>query len=145
MKKVLFTALAVIGLSGCAMKGSRIPAANIMFAKADYTVMGETTEEACGTYIIGIDFAHLFKNEGNAPPMSIMGLIMNGVPAGGKEESRALYHAMAKIPEATHLLDIRTEAEFNGVGLLAFPLFGQRCARVHARGVKIGSRPNPQQ
>ncbi len=145
MKKVLFTAFAVLGLSGCALKGAAIPGAAIPWAKADYTVMGVTTEEACGTYIIGLDFAHLFKNESASPPFSIMSLLNGGGGGGGPEESRALYHALAKIPEATHLLDVRSEAEFNGVGLLGFPLFGQRCARVHARGVKIGSRPNPQQ
>ncbi len=142
MKKVLFTALAVLGLSGCAMKGATIPGSYIPFAKADYTIMGETTEQACGTYILGIDFPHLFANQGAAPKFPLLGL---GLPVGKAEESRALYHALQKIPEATHLLDIRTEAEFNGFGLLLFPIFGQRCATVHARGIKIGSRPNPQQ
>lgn len=143
MKKVL--AIAALALSGCAFKGAAIPGAAIPFAKADFTVMGETTEEACGTYIIGIDWGHLFKNEGGGVPMSVWSVVMSGPMMGNAESSRALYHALEKIPEATHLLDVRSESEFNGVGFLGMPLFGQRCARVHARGVKIGSRPNPQQ
>lgn len=145
MKQALVLALASLALSGCAFKGAAIPGAAIPFAKADYTVMGETTEEACGTYILGIDWGHLFKNQGGGAPISLWKLIGPGVSPGGREEARAMYHALDKIPEATHLLEVRSEAEFNGVGFLSLPLFGQRCARVHAHGVKIGSRPNPQQ
>ena len=140
--KVLVASIAFLALNGCAMKGATIPNSHIPMAKADYTVMGETTEEACGTYILGIDFPHLFKNEGAAPKIPLLGLALG---VGKQEEARALYHALDKIPEATHLLDVRTEAEFHGFGLLNIPIFGQRCAKVHARGVKLGSRPNPQQ
>lgn len=149
MRKALLAIMA-ISLSGCALKGAKIPGAPIPWADAGYTIMGKTTEEACGAYIFGIDFGHLFANQGagvtaaagGSPLDAIMGMLPIG---GSKEEARALYHALDKIPEATHLLDIRAESSWTGLGTMSLPLFGQRCATVHARGVKIDERPNPQQ
>jgi len=149
MRKAFFAVLAMSSLSGCALKGASIPGAAIPWADAGYTVMGKTTEEACGAYIFGLDFAHLFANqEGSvaaAASSDPLSAILGMVSGGGAEESRALYHALDKIPEATHLLDVRTETSWAGLGTLNLPLFGQRCATVHARGVKIDERPNPQQ
>ncbi len=147
MRNTLLAVLA-LSLSGCAMKTADIPGAHIPFAKAGYTVMGETTEEACGAYIIGIDFGHLFANEGSnikGGASSLPFPLPLPTLGGTKESSRALYHALDKIPEATHLLDTRVESTFTGVGTVSVPLFGQRCSTVHARGVKIDERPNPQQ
>ena len=148
MRNFLVAALA-LALTGCSMKGARIPEMAPRWAKAGYTVMGKTTEEACGTYILGIDFGHLFANQGGSIKYSASGgpLAAIPLPIGGPiaEEKRALYHALDKIPEATHLLDVRMEATFVGVGFLGMPFFGQRCATVHARGVIIDERPNPQQ
>ena len=150
MRKAIF-ALFALTLSGCALKGAKIPGAPIPWADAGYTIMGKTTEEACGSYIFGIDFGHLFANQGASVSASSgasgLGAILAMLPVGGgtKEESRALYHALDKIPEATHFLDIRAESSFAGLGTMGFPVFGQRCSTVHARGVKIDERPNPQQ
>jgi len=74
------------------------------------------------------------------PLSAIMGLISGG---GGKEEGRALYDALAKMPEATNLYAPRTEAKASGLLLMGKPIFGKRCAKVEARGVKIGSGPVP--
>lgn len=151
MRKALL-AIVALSLSGCALKGAKIPGAPIPWADAGYTIMGKTTEEACGAYIFGIDFGHLFANQAASVTAASggeggIGAILAMLPVGGgsKEEARALYHALDKIPEATHLLDIRAESSFTGIGTLGFPAFGQRCATVHARGVKIDERPNPQQ
>lgn len=130
-------AAAALMLSGCAMKSANIPSANIPFADAGYTVLGETTEESCGSYVLGIDFGHLFSDQGASAGWSILS-------TDTPESSRALYAALAKIPEATHLLDTRVETESTGI-LLGRPIFGQRCATVHAWGVKIDERPNPYQ
>mgnify|MGYP004081241383 FL=1 len=68
------------------------------------------------------------------------------LPIGASPEgSRALYAALEKIPEATHLLDTRSETSSNGVLIFGHPIFGQRCTTVHAWGVKIDERPNPEQ
>ena len=143
-------AVTAFALSGCALKSADIPGAPIPFADAGYTVLGETTEESCGSYIIGIDFGHLFADQGGSIkggtsalpiPIPLPAALTGGTP----EASRALYAALEKIPEATHLLDTRTETESSGLLLAGHPLFGQRCSTVHAWGVKIDERPNPQQ
>jgi len=145
MRKLLaLAALALFGTTGCMMKSSKIPGANIPWADAGFEVMGQTTEEACGTYVFGIDWGHLFTNESSG--VKSASALPIPIPIGGNaEESRALYHGLMKMPEATHLLDIRSESTFSGFGTTSIPLFGQRCSVIHARGVKIDQYPNPEQ
>ena len=141
-------AVTAFALSGCALKSADIPGANIPFADAGFTVLGETTEEACGSYILGIDFAHLFADQGGSVKGGTSALpIPIPLPIGGgtPESSRALYAALEKIPEATHMLDTRVETEASGLLIGSHPIFGQRCSTVHAWGVKIDERPNPEQ
>ena len=148
MRNALFAAaVAALPLAGCALKSAQIPSADIPFAKAGYTVLGETTEEACGTYILFIDWGHLFADEGGSVKAGgdLTALLSSFTGGGSPESSRALYHALEKIPEATHLLDTRVESSVTGLAPFGFPMFGQRCATVHARGVKIDERPNPEQ
>lgn len=147
MRKILLAAAALAALSGCSLKGARAPQAPIPFADAGFTVMGQTTEEACGTYIF-IDWGHLFANQKASLAMpSTGGFSLPALPIGGPtpEEKRALYHALDKIPDATHVLDVRAETHTTGFAPMGYPVFGQRCATVHARGVKIDERPNPEQ
>jgi hypothetical protein len=139
MKRFLFAiaAIAAVG-TGCALKGATIPGAPIPFAKADYTVLGATNAEECGAYIIGIDFGHLFKNEGAAIMPGSYGLdgaigMQAGFVQSGAmtaEGRRALYVAMEKMPEATHLLAPRVTIETTGIPIGpvpgARPLFGKR-------------------
>jgi hypothetical protein len=135
-------------LTGCSLKGAKAPQAPIPFADAGFTVMGQTTEEACGTYIFGIDWGHLFTNEGAGLTAPVTGgFSLPALPIGGptREEKRALYHALDKIPDASHVLDIRAESHTTGFAPMGFPFFGGRCVTVHARGVKIDERPNPEQ
>ncbi|MEB3223402.1 MAG: hypothetical protein VKS61_15105 [Candidatus Sericytochromatia bacterium] len=148
MRNTLLAATALLALTGCALKGARAPQAPIPFADAGFTVMGQTTEEACGTYVFAIDFGHLFANQSASLAMpSTGGFRLPALPIGGptREEKRALYHALDKIPDATHVLDVRAETQTTGFAPFGIPVFGQRCATVHARGVKIDERPNPQQ
>jgi hypothetical protein len=147
MRSLLLVAVASFGLSGCAFKSAAIPGANIPFASADYKVMGKTTAESCGAYVFMLDFAHLLASKdggvsaGSSDPLSAL---LGALPIGGSPEtSRALYKALNKMPEATHLLDIRTEGSFTGIGTMGLPLFGERCSTVHARGVKIKNAPVP--
>ena len=158
MKRFIFAvaALAAIG-TGCALKASTVPGAPIPFAKADFTVLGATNAEECGAYIIGIDFGHLFKNEAGAiMPGSYELTATAGMTAGfaqtgalTAEGRRALYMALEKMPDATHLLAPRVHIETTGIPFGpvpgARPIFGKRCATVEAHGVKIGDKPTSQQ
>lgn len=144
MKRILLLLAAASLIGGCTVKTHGVPSAAPEWAKADYTVLGKTNHEECGTYIF-LDWGHLFANQkasvsadaGN-PLSAIVGLVGGG---GTPEESRALYHALDKMPEATHLLAHRSHTTLSGVHLLGFPIFGERCAAVEARGVKIGEKP----
>lgn len=138
----------VLMLAACSFKSHTIPGAAPEFAKADYTVLGKTNHEECGTYILGIDFGHLLSNQSGgrlAPENGGGGIfaLIGGFIGGSPEESRAMYHALDKMPEATHLLAHRTHTTTTGLVLGGLPFFGQRCAAVEARGVKIGDKPAP--
>jgi hypothetical protein len=135
-------ALPLVLMAGCTYKYHTVPEAAPEFAKADYRVLGKTNHEECGTYILAIDFGHLFANQrgtrlSNSP---IAGIPFIG-GGGSPEEARALYHALDKMPEATHLLAHRTHTTSTGLVFFGTPIFGQRCAAVEARGVKIGEKP----
>lgn len=142
---VLLLALA----PGCALKTRTAPDAPLPFASVDYTVLGETTAESCGTYLFAIDFGHLFSTTSGGTSSSgggdPLGAILGALPIGGMgaEESRALYDALEKMPEATNLYAPRTESEASGILIFGKPIFGKRCAKVIAHGVKIGSGPVP--
>jgi hypothetical protein len=142
MKRLLLAAGAALVLgSGCTYKQHAIPTMNPEPAKADYTVLGKTNHEECGTYIFSIDWKHLFRNQSakaTAANWSHRGPhSMNLNP----ESSRALYHALDKMPEATHLLASRVHTTGSGLLIGTRPLFGERCASVEARGVRIGEKP----
>lgn len=157
MNRFMLAVMMLASATGCAMKARSIPGAPIPFAKADYTVLGATNAEECGTYVLGLDFAHLFKNEaamvtpgsftldGSAGAVAVGANMAVMTPEG----SRALYYALEKMPDATHLLAPTVHVEANG--LLIGPsahtivLFGKRCATVEARGVKIGDKPTANQ
>ncbi len=132
----------VFALSGCAYKGQTLPSFTPNFASADYQVLGRTNHEECGTYVF-IDWGHLFKNEA----ASAVGgsSLLDILPIGGhnQETKRALYHALEKVPEATHLLEPRVRTTWNGFGMPPFFAFGRACSTVEARGVKILERPVP--
>lgn len=148
MKRILSVAVtaALLG-GGCTMKKHSVPVAAPEFAKADYTVLGKTNHEECGTYILGIDFGHLFSNQKASTTAGasggLAGILLGFVGSGSKEESRALYHALDKMPEATHLLAHRAHTTSSGVLFGSYPIFGERCVSVEARGVKIGEKPMP--
>ncbi|MCB9791817.1 MAG: hypothetical protein H6741_03735 [Alphaproteobacteria bacterium] len=156
MKRFVLASLALALATGCAMKGRTIPGAPIPFAKADYTVLGATTAEECGSYLFGINIAALFKNEGamiTPGTFTLDGTAGLGAAAVNTatltaEGSKALYMALEKMPDATHLLAPRVYVEANGITLgpsHAVVLFGKRCATVEARGVKIGDKPTVNQ
>jgi hypothetical protein len=148
MKKLL-VALPALLLAGCNLKSHTVPGAGLPFASVDYKVLGATSAEACGTYIIGIDFGHLFAdNQGGAsaagggdPLSAILALL----PIGGDapETGRALYDALEKMPDATNLYAPKVHITTTGIAPFGTPIFGKRCAQVEAHGVKLGSGPVP--
>ena len=87
MKKIVIV-LAALALGGCSYKQHSAPGfgpGGATFASADYTVLGETSAEACGTYVFGIDFGHLFVDKagsvsggGGGDPLSMI-LVMIGL------------------------------------------------------------------
>jgi len=145
MKRIAAVAAGIVALTACNLKSQTIPGFNPRFASADYQVLARTNHEECGTYVF-IDWGHLFKDESAAvsagadnPLGAILGLLPLGVP----ETNRALYHALERIPEATHLLEPRVHTSWEGIALAPFLMFGTRCSTVEAHGVRIGDRPVP--
>lgn len=127
--------------SGCAQRRATIPPFAPAFAPADWTVLGETNHEECGLYVLAIDWGHLFVDQA-ARVTGVLAVPIVG-PRLLPEEARALYHALDKMPEATHLMAHRSRVETQGIALLGRPVFGERCVAVEARGVRIGDRPAP--
>lgn len=139
---LLFAALA-----GCNFKYHAVPGAPLPFASVDYTVLGETSAEACGKYIFGIDFGHLFRDQeggtGGGGGDSVVALLAGFLPSGSAEVSRALYDAIDKMPQATNLYAPKTHTTVTGFAPMGKPIFGQLCAAVTALGVKLGKGPVP--
>lgn len=142
MKRLAVLALIVGATAGCNMRYNAIPEAAPEFAKVDYRVLGKTNHEECGTYIFGIDFGHLFTNQA-ASRYGGTDLPIPFVGGFNPEESRALYHALDKMPEASHLLAHRSNTLSTGFVVFGQPIFGRRCTAVEARGVAIGDGPLP--
>lgn len=150
MKKLLFVAAALV-LGGCSYKNHNAPGFGARFASVDYSVLGETSAEACGTYVFAIDWGHLFVDKagavsggGASDPLSAI-LALVGVGGGTPEEQRALYEALDKMPEATNLAAYRSHVTDDGLtfGKFGPPIFGRRCATIVAHGVKMGKGPVP--
>ncbi len=140
--------LSSVLLAGCNLRYHTFPDAPLRFASVNYTVLGPTSAEACGTYIFGIDWGHLFVDQeggasgGAADPISaVIGIITGGSLT--PEASRALYDALDKMPEATNLYAPKVQTTVTGIAPFGMPLFSQRCSSIEARGVKLGTGPVP--
>lgn len=146
MKNLLVLLVPAVFLGGCRFKAHNVPGAPLPFASVDYTVMGETSAKACGSYAFGIDFGHLFKDEmGSAAAADPISAVMGLVPilGGAPEVNRALYEALENMPEATNLYAPRSYVVTSGLAPFGIPIFGKRCAEVKAHGVKLGKGPVP--
>jgi hypothetical protein len=111
-------------------------------------VLGETSAEACGTYVFGIDFGHLFTDKAGGVSGGGGGDLLSAILGGRpwiSEEARALYEALDKMPEATNLAAYRSHVTNDGLtaGKFGPPIFGRRCATIVAHGVKMGKGPVP--
>ena len=130
----------VVSLAACSFQNSRIAGADIPFAKADYKLGGKVSDEACGVYIFAIWWKGIFTADtGHRAPRAAGGnplAFLSG--RNTKEENRALYQSLQKMPDATHLTDVRAEESFKGFGGVRLPLFGKRCAKVTSQAVTMG-------
>ncbi len=115
---VMAVLVAAIGfISGCTSmsKDTRIIAAQgIRLVPIDYTVIGDTAAEDTRTYILGVDFAHIFKdvlaaNVDQTTGRGILDTIL--APKEDMAKRGALYKALEKIPQADRLLDPRWTVE----------------------------------
>jgi len=131
--------VAIAFSSGCNFKNNAIPGADIPFAKADYTLGGKVSDEACGTYIFRIDWARLFKKNTGDRKTASAGFGLPFIGGETQEVQRALYQSLEKMPDATHLTEIRTENSFKGAGSIRAPWFGKRCAKVTSQAVQMGT------
>jgi hypothetical protein len=144
MKKLL--GLSLILLAGCNLKYHSFPEAPLRFASVNYTVMGATSAEACGTYILGIDWGHLLVDQqgsGGSAAADPLSAILGAVSGPSPEAARALYDAMEKMPEATNLYAPKIHETVTGFAPFGMPFFGKRCAQIEAHGVKLGTGPVP--
>jgi hypothetical protein len=87
--------------------------------RMDYEVIGDTTAEASRTAILGIDWAHLTKDEGAPVDNSLLSFIPNAFSPLNGAKSEANLAALRKIPTADRLVDpryeIKTSTVFFGV------------------------------
>ena len=147
--RLILPALAL--LAGCNFKYHSVPNAPLPFASVDYTVMGATSAEECGTYVFGIDFGHLFVDQqgggygSGGGGSTIADLISSLLPGSGgpPEAGRAMYAALEKMPEATNLYAPKVHTTTVGFAPFEMPIFAQRCSEVEARGVRLGKGPVP--
>ncbi len=129
--------------SGCTYKTLSLPSMNPEPAKADYTVQGKTNDEVCADYVFAIDWGHLATNN-QGSSASPHGASWGGHNNGpNREARRALYQALDKMPEATHLMASRVHTWGSGwvLPFTTLPIFGERCASVDAYGIRIGDKP----
>ncbi|MCB9686916.1 MAG: hypothetical protein H6735_17890 [Alphaproteobacteria bacterium] len=133
-------ALPLLVLGACATRVHHVPELKAAWSEGPWVVEGRVRTESCAIYILAVDWPHLFADQrarvdGAAlrPPWSRV------VP----EERRALYDAMQRLPDATHVLAPRGHVETVGVSILGRPLFGERCAAVDVTGVRLGASAAP--
>lgn len=147
MKRVLIVLAASFALVGCSFTRNAIPEAPIEFARSSYTIVGETSEKVCGSYILGINFAALFSAKTAHVSGGLLSILSIAGEVGSLEEAMALHDSLEKVPTATHLIQPRVSTTISGLAPpfpMAPPIFGQRCSEVRAWAVKVGG-PNPQQ
>lgn len=128
--------LPLAALVGCATRVHHVPELRPEWAEAPWEVEGRIRTESCSIYLLFVDWTHLFGDEraridGRSHPRPPWSPV---VP----EERRALYAAMQRLPDATHVLAPRSHVETVGVSVLGRPLFGERCAAVDVTGVRLG-------
>ena len=140
MKRMaIFFAASCLILTSCSFKHARMDAADLPLAPADYEVLGWVTETACADYILGI-----FRTPQDGPK-NVMGFLSPGSIIGGaipdQDSADAMYKAMLRYPDATHLLAPRFRIEAKGVVFAGVVIFGERCSEVRVRAVSVKNGP----
>ncbi|HCH67006.1 MAG: hypothetical protein CL927_19220 [Deltaproteobacteria bacterium] len=148
MKRILLV-LAMLSVgSGCkysARTNNTVSANGLQLAEADYEVLDWVDAKACATYIFFLRIPEKDEDEKGGKREGIIsaGSILGGGGAPDPDSADALYGALVKMPEATHLINPRYTVQSSGflAGLLGRPMFGRRCAKVRARGLSLGAGP----
>ena len=135
---ILGAAIALIALGACSFKYKEAPsvgADKLPLAKADYTISGETSGEACRFYLFhAIDFGSLFG--GDSGTFGQQGLIEGLVPGSGTF-AEARFKALTKMPDATYIIDPKYDYEDT-----TYFIFGKKkCVTVKARAVVLKGGP----
>jgi hypothetical protein len=129
---------AMVG-TGCSFNHANVPNAPIEFAASDYELGDKVSQETCNTYILGINFAGLFGSDTATVPSPASALPIP-LPGSGAapEVTEAMYMAVQKMPNATHVVQPRTHVSMSGLTLgSAFPIFGKRCGKVEAHSATV--------
>lgn len=101
--------------------------------RMDYEVIGDTTAEATRSAFLGIDWAHISKDEGAPVDGSFLSLVpaVFSIVNGAKAEANLA--ALRKIPTADRLVDPRYEIKSSSV---FFGLSSKVTVKVTAKAVK---------
>jgi hypothetical protein len=130
-----------LGLNvGCTSRSRNIPEAKIAFASVDYEVGDWTNAKACGTYILGANWATVFDHESARLSGNV---VIPFFSSATPEEGAALYQAITKVKDATNLYAPQFKTKRTGIWFLGFALFGERCSWVRARTVTLKGGPVP--
>ncbi len=115
---IIAVLVAAIGfISGCTSMSNDtriISPQGIRLVPIDYTVIGDTAAEDTRTYILGVDFAHIFSDVLAANVDENTGRGFLSTLLASKEDMAkrgALYKALEKIPQADRLLEPRWTVE----------------------------------
>ncbi|MCA9492026.1 MAG: hypothetical protein KC621_18965 [Myxococcales bacterium] len=131
--------LPLVALCACATRVHHVPELKPAWSEGPWEVEGRVRTESCAIYILAVDWPHLFADESARVDGAVLRPPWSRVVP---EERRALYDAMQRLPDATHILAPRSHVETVGVSILGRPLFGERCAAVDVTGVRFGA-PGP--
>lgn len=141
-RSIVLTAIVGLLLSaavGCSFKHAKVPEADIPFARADYSLGDKVSQESCNTYIFGIDFSALFGSDTAAVPTGAASALPIPIPGTGfaPEVNEAMYNAVQKMPDATHVVQPRIHTTTKGLVTFGTPIFGKRCGQVDAVSATI--------
>ena len=112
---VVFAAASlVIGCTSMSKDTRVIATQGVRLVPIDYEVIGDTAAQDTRTYILGVDFAHLFNDEmaASVEENTDQGLLNKLLgPIEEKSKRGAMYKALEKLPQADRILEPRWTVE----------------------------------
>ena len=123
----------MVGCTSMSKDTRVIATQGVRLVPVDYEVIGDTAAQDTRTYILGIDFAHLFNDElaANIDENTDKGLMYKLLaPKEDKAKCGALYKALEKVPQADRLLEPRWSVEVKD-----FIVYQQVTVKVTAKAI----------